>query len=132
MAYRILLSAPDPFWVYLGWNSVGLGWDWVWGDWGLRGWGLGLDNCWKHLSIHNSWSYGHPVYFTNINLKQIKYKIQSVASTRRGLLTDGVVGGCVAVHVCPHPVHGLRLAHVHDSAAQTCGHARPPIPNLYR
>ena len=27
-----------------GWNWVGLGWDWVWGDWGLRGWGLGLDN----------------------------------------------------------------------------------------
>ena len=29
---------------YFGWNWVGLGWDWVWGDRGLRGWGLGLDN----------------------------------------------------------------------------------------
>ena len=28
----------------LGLIGVGLGWDWVWGDWGLRGWGLGLDN----------------------------------------------------------------------------------------
>ena len=44
VAYRILVSAPVPFWVYLGWNWVGLGWNWVWGDWGLRGWGLGLDN----------------------------------------------------------------------------------------
>ena len=39
MAYRILVSAPVPFWVYLGWNWVGLG-----GDLGLKGWGLGLDN----------------------------------------------------------------------------------------
>ena len=45
VAYEILVSAPVPFWDYLGWNWVGLGWDKVWGDWGLRGWGLGLDNC---------------------------------------------------------------------------------------
>ena len=38
------MSAPVPFWVYLDWNWVELGWDWVWGNWGLRGWGLGLDN----------------------------------------------------------------------------------------
>ena len=44
VAYRILVSAPVPFWVYWGWKWVGLGWDWVWGNWGLRGWGLGLDN----------------------------------------------------------------------------------------
>ena len=44
VAYRILVSAPVPNWVYLGWNWVGLDWDCVWGDWGLRGWGLGLDN----------------------------------------------------------------------------------------
>ena len=41
---KIIVSAPVPFWVYWGWNWVGLGWDWVWGDWGLKGWGLGLDN----------------------------------------------------------------------------------------
>ena len=34
-------SPFGPFW---GWNWVGLGWDWVLGDWGLRGLGLGLDN----------------------------------------------------------------------------------------
>ena len=33
VAYRILVSAPVPFWVYLGWNWVGLGW---------TGLGLGL------------------------------------------------------------------------------------------
>ena len=44
VAYRILVSAPVPFWANWGWNWVGLGWDWVWGDWGLKGWGLGLDN----------------------------------------------------------------------------------------
>ena len=44
VAYRILVSAPVPFCVYWGWNWFGLGWDWVWGDWGIRGWGLGLDN----------------------------------------------------------------------------------------
>ena len=44
VAYRILVSAPVPFWVYLGWNWVELGWDCVCGDWGLRSWGLGLDN----------------------------------------------------------------------------------------
>ena len=31
-------------WIYWGWNWVGLGRDWVWGDLGLKGWGLGLDN----------------------------------------------------------------------------------------
>ena len=37
-------SPLGPFGPFWGWNWVGLGWDWVWGDWGLRGWGLGLDN----------------------------------------------------------------------------------------
>ena len=41
---KIIVSAPVPFWVYWGWNWVGLGWDWVLGDWGHKGWGLGLDN----------------------------------------------------------------------------------------
>ena len=51
VAYRILVSAPVPFWVYWGWNWVGLGWDWVCEDWGLRVWGLGLDNllCFRKL-----------------------------------------------------------------------------------
>ena len=49
-----------------------------------------------------------------------------------GLLTDGVVSGGGAVHVRPHPVHGLRLAHVHDAAAQARGVTRPPVPNLDR
>ena len=49
-----------------------------------------------------------------------------------GLLTNGVVSGGGAVHVCPHPVHGLRLAHVHDAAAQARGVIRPPVPNLDR
>ena len=51
VAYRILVSAPVSFWVYLGWNWVGLGWDRVWVDWGLRGLGLGLDNllCFRKL-----------------------------------------------------------------------------------
>ena len=44
VAYRILVSAPVPFWVYWGWNWVGSGWDWARGDLGLKGWGLGLDN----------------------------------------------------------------------------------------
>ena len=44
VAYRILVSAPVPFGLIWVSNWVGLGWDWVWGDWGLRGWGLGLDN----------------------------------------------------------------------------------------
>ena len=44
VAYRILLSAPVPFGLIWVSNWVGLGLDWVWGDWGLRGWGLGLDN----------------------------------------------------------------------------------------
>ena len=41
VAYRILVSAPVPF--GLIWVSywVGLGWDWVWRDWGLMGLGLG-------------------------------------------------------------------------------------------
>ena len=29
MSYRILVSAPVPFWVHLGWNWVGTGLDWV-------------------------------------------------------------------------------------------------------
>ena len=33
--------SPSPL---LGFFRLELGWDWVWGDWGLRGWGLGLDN----------------------------------------------------------------------------------------
>ena len=49
-----------------------------------------------------------------------------------GLLTDGVVRGGGAVHVCPHPVHGLRLPNVHDAAAQARGVTRPPVPNLDR
>ena len=46
VAYRILLSAPVPFGLIWVSNWVGLDWDCVWGDWGLRGWGwgLGLDN----------------------------------------------------------------------------------------
>ena len=44
VAYRILVSAPVPFGLIWVSNWVGLGWDWVWGYWGLRGWGLGLDN----------------------------------------------------------------------------------------
>ena len=39
VAYRILVSAPVPFWVYLGWNWVGLGCGWILrivvGDYGL-------------------------------------------------------------------------------------------------
>ena len=48
VAPKIFVSAAQspfgPFGPFWGWNWVGLGWDWVWGDWGLRGWGLGLDN----------------------------------------------------------------------------------------
>ena len=50
VAPKIIASAPvpfGPFGPFWGWNWVGLGWDWVWGDWGLRGWGLGLDNILK-------------------------------------------------------------------------------------
>ena len=65
-----------------------------------------------------------------MNSKQIKFKLKSARIS--DLLADGVVGGCRAVHITPHPVHGLRLAHVHDAAAQACGHARPPVPNLDR
>ena len=43
VAHKILVSAPVPFWGNWGWNWVGLGWERVWGDRGLRGWGLGLD-----------------------------------------------------------------------------------------
>ena len=39
VAPKIFESAPVPFWANWGLNWVGLGWDWVWGDWGL-----GLDN----------------------------------------------------------------------------------------
>ena len=52
VAYRILVSAPVPFWVYLGWNWVGSGWDWARGDLGLKGWGLGLDNNLKRTIIN--------------------------------------------------------------------------------
>ena len=41
VAYRILLSAPVPFGLVWVSNWVGLGWDWVWRDWGLMGLGLG-------------------------------------------------------------------------------------------
>ena len=37
--------SPSPLWVNLGfklgWTGLGLGWDWVWRDWGLMGLGLG-------------------------------------------------------------------------------------------
>ena len=41
VAYRILLSAPVPFELIWVLNWVGLGWDWVWGDFGLEGLGFG-------------------------------------------------------------------------------------------
>jgi len=41
VAYRILVSAPVPFGLIWVSNWVGLGWDWVWRDWGLMGLGLG-------------------------------------------------------------------------------------------
>ena len=44
VAPKILVSAPVPFWPLWALLGLELGWDWVWGDWGLRGWGLGLDN----------------------------------------------------------------------------------------
>ena len=33
--------SPSPLWVNFVSNWVGLGWDWVWRDWGLMGLGLG-------------------------------------------------------------------------------------------
>ena len=42
VAYRILVSSPVPFGL-IGWNQVGLGWNWSWGDWELKGLGLELD-----------------------------------------------------------------------------------------
>ena len=41
VAYRILVSAPVPFELIWVLNWVGLGWDWVWGDSGIEGLGLG-------------------------------------------------------------------------------------------
>ena len=41
VAYRILVSAPVPFGLIWVSNWVGLGWNWVWRDWGLMGLGLG-------------------------------------------------------------------------------------------
>ena len=41
VAYRILVSAPVPFGLIWVFNWVGLGWDWVWGDWGGGGLGFG-------------------------------------------------------------------------------------------
>ena len=38
--------SPSPL---LGLLGMELGWDWVWGDWRLRGWGLGLDNFGFHV-----------------------------------------------------------------------------------
>ena len=35
---KLFVSAPVPFWPFgpfRGWNWVGLGWDWVWGDSGV-------------------------------------------------------------------------------------------------
>ena len=48
VAYRILVSAPVPFGLIWVFDWVGLGWDWVWRDWGLMGLGLGLG----HLMLH--------------------------------------------------------------------------------
>ena len=42
LAYRILVSSPVPLGL-IGWNQVGLGWNWSWGDWELKGLGLELD-----------------------------------------------------------------------------------------
>ena len=56
VAPKIIASAPvpfGPFGPFWGWNWVGLGWDWVWGDWGLRGWGLGLDNNAQSFEFQN-------------------------------------------------------------------------------
>ena len=50
------MSAPVPFWplwallgLELGWTGLGLGL----GDWGLRGWGLGLDNNAQSFEFQN-------------------------------------------------------------------------------
>ena len=72
VAYRILVSAPVPFWANWGWNWVGLGWDWVWGDWGLRGWGLGLDNCRSNLEWLCKCGYVHRV---EQDMKGVEYAL---------------------------------------------------------
>ena len=44
VAYRILVSAPVPFGLIWVSKWVGLGWDWVWRDWGMGTNGFGVDN----------------------------------------------------------------------------------------
>ena len=42
------IVSPSPLWVNFGFE---LGWDWVLGDSGQRGWGLGLDNSYQRTSV---------------------------------------------------------------------------------
>ena len=54
---KIIVSAPIPYWVF----GVRLGW-----DWGLKGWGLVLDN------IHESILLNYSLQKLSVNLLNIK------------------------------------------------------------